>query len=110
MDVKVDGEMVEITGLKEPLKLRAGEHELTVTSGEFKTVTKSFTVYRGDNPVLIVTLEPKAPKHEAKPETPPGSPQVPVKEPSPPPVTPPPATPQQPPAVVPPVTPQCRMP
>jgi formylglycine-generating enzyme required for sulfatase activity/serine/threonine protein kinase len=56
--VKVDGDTVEIAGLKDPLTFKAGPHDLLVTSGEFKTVTQSFTVQRGENPVLIVHLEP----------------------------------------------------
>jgi formylglycine-generating enzyme required for sulfatase activity len=59
VQVKLDGQTIEIAGLKEPLTLKAGEHGLVVTSGEFETVTQSFTVRRGDNPVLYVALERK---------------------------------------------------
>ena len=59
-EVEIDGDTVEIAGLKDPLKLKAGPHELLVTSREFKTMTQSFTLRRGGNPVLTVTLEPGA--------------------------------------------------
>jgi formylglycine-generating enzyme required for sulfatase activity len=59
VQVKLDGQTIEIAGLKDPLKVKAGRHELLVTSGEFQTVTQSFTVRRGDNPVLHVALERK---------------------------------------------------
>ena len=66
VEIKVDGETVEVAGLKEPLTLRAGEHGLQVNSGEFETVSKSFTVSRGTNPLLRVTLE-KLPEPPAIP-------------------------------------------
>lgn len=57
--IKVDGDALEIRGLGEPLRLRAGPHDLEVTSNEFQTFTRSFTVKRGATEVLRVTLEPK---------------------------------------------------
>jgi hypothetical protein len=57
--VKVDGNTVEITGLERPLRLRVGQHQLEVTGQDFQTITRSFTVRRGDNPVLHVELLPK---------------------------------------------------
>ncbi len=58
VEVKVDGEKIEIAGLDEPLVLRPGEHELTVTGPKYEAVGRSFTVRRGDNAVLEVTLVP----------------------------------------------------
>lgn len=57
--IKVDGDAIEITGLREPLRLWAGPHELEVTSGGFQTFTKSFTVKRGETEVVRVALEPR---------------------------------------------------
>ena len=57
--ITVDGDEIAITGLDEPLKLRVGEHALTVTSPRFETVTQSFKVTRGDTTVVEVTLQPK---------------------------------------------------
>ncbi len=59
VEVKVDGDVIDIAGLKEPLRLKAGEHGLLVTSGDYQSVSKSFTVRRGQEEILRVTLEPK---------------------------------------------------
>jgi len=59
VEVKVDGDTIEITGLDRPLRLRAGEHNLIVTGDDFETVTQSFTVKRGTAEALRVTLLPK---------------------------------------------------
>jgi serine/threonine protein kinase len=57
--VKVDGNSISIDGLKDPIRLRVGDHKLRVESGDFKTVTESFTVWQGKTDVLTVRLEPK---------------------------------------------------
>ena len=57
--VKVDGDVIDPAGLKEPLHLKAGEHGLLVTSANYKSVRKAFTVHRGGEEVLQVALEPK---------------------------------------------------
>ena len=62
VEVKVDGDVIDIAGLKEPLRLKAGEHGLLVTSGDYQSVSKSFTVRSGQREVLRVTLEPNKPK------------------------------------------------
>jgi formylglycine-generating enzyme required for sulfatase activity/predicted Ser/Thr protein kinase len=59
VEIKVDGDRIEIGGLKEPLSLRAGEHGLVVSGKDFETVSQSFVVKRGDNPLLRVELQPK---------------------------------------------------
>ncbi len=59
VEVKVDGNVIDIAGLKEPLRLKAGEHGLLVTSGDYQSVSESFTVRRGEEEVVRVTLEPK---------------------------------------------------
>jgi len=59
VEVRIDGDRIDVAGLDEPLSLRVGPHELEVTSGNFKTVTKRFTVYRGKEELVRVSLEPK---------------------------------------------------
>ncbi|MCY2987933.1 MAG: serine/threonine-protein kinase, partial [Planctomycetota bacterium] len=61
VQVQVDGDTIDITGLKEPLRLRVGAHELEVSCTEFQTLTKSFTVRRGQEDVVKVTLQPVPP-------------------------------------------------
>jgi WD40 repeat protein/formylglycine-generating enzyme required for sulfatase activity len=59
VEVKVDGNRIAVTGLREPIRLAVGRHDLEVTSGDFKTITKSFIVRRGVQESIRVTLEPK---------------------------------------------------
>jgi hypothetical protein len=61
VDLKLDGKMISLAGLDHPLRLRPGAHELLVTSKDYETVCSSFTVRRGNNPPLTVTLESKTP-------------------------------------------------
>ncbi len=78
VEVKVDGEVIDIAGLAQPLRLKAGQHDLLVTAGDYQSVSKSFIVRRGVEEVLRVTLEPKveprenasAPEVAAKPPAP----------------------------------------
>jgi hypothetical protein len=60
VEVQVDGERVESGGLNEPLRLRAGKHHLLITGNTIETVSESFIVARGDNPVLRVRLSPRS--------------------------------------------------
>ena len=59
VELKVDGDRIEVIGLDKPLTLTAGEHGLTVGGADFETVTKQFTVKKGDKQVVKVTLKPK---------------------------------------------------
>jgi formylglycine-generating enzyme required for sulfatase activity len=59
VEVKVDGDTIDVAGLNEPIRLRAGEHNLLVEAGEYRTYTKSFSVRRESDEVLRVALEPK---------------------------------------------------
>jgi len=59
VEIRVDGEPIEVTRLEEPLRLRIGEHELVVAGEDYETHCRSFTVRRCSNPVLRITLEPK---------------------------------------------------
>jgi hypothetical protein len=67
VEVKVDGAPVDSAGTEEPLQLRPGEHHLLVTGEQIQPVSTSFTVVRGDNPVLRVRLEPRADDPDSKP-------------------------------------------
>ena len=81
VQVQVDGETIAVTGLDRPLRLRPGAHGLVVTGDDFETVTRSFTVKRGSDEPLRVTLIPKAgpvaqtPPAEPQPSAPPPAPQ-----------------------------------
>ena len=61
---------IGITGLDRPLRLRPGEHGLVVAGDDFKTVTRSFTVKRGSDEQLHVTLVSKAEQVVQKPPPP----------------------------------------
>jgi len=58
VDVKVDGNVVSLDGLSQPLQLTVREHHLLVTGEGFETVSESFTVRDGENPQLVVDLVP----------------------------------------------------
>lgn len=60
VEVKVDGDTIDIAGLDKPLRVKVGEHLLLVSSDEFGSVSQSFTVRRGREEVLRVSLEPPA--------------------------------------------------
>jgi hypothetical protein len=66
VDVQVDGESIDSAGLDEPLRLRPGKHHLLVTGRKIQTVSESFTVARGDNPVLRVKLVSTADDRRSK--------------------------------------------
>ncbi|MHC4179798.1 MAG: family 16 glycoside hydrolase, partial [Planctomycetota bacterium] len=77
VEVKLDRDVVEIGGLKDPLRLRVGEHGLVVTGKDYETVSKSFTIRRGENEVLEVVLVPKRPPVvDVIPEEPPLPPET----------------------------------
>ena len=60
----MDGELVDITGLDKPLRLKAGPHGLTVTGVGFETVTRDFTAKKDDREIVRITLK-KAPARAA---------------------------------------------
>ncbi len=60
VEVKIDGDTIELAGLDQPLRLRPGEHELTIIGPGYEAVGRSFTVRRGANPLLEITLVPIA--------------------------------------------------
>jgi hypothetical protein len=59
VEVKIDGNAIEINRIREPLRLKAGEHGLEVTSEHFQAVVRSFMVHRGQLEPLRITLPPK---------------------------------------------------
>ena len=59
VEVKVDGETIQIAAVPDLLTLRVGDHAIQVVSDQFATVTQSFTVRCGALEVVRVTLEPK---------------------------------------------------
>jgi serine/threonine protein kinase len=71
VEVKVDGNRIELANLDKPLTLTAGEHGLTVTGADFETTTQQFTVKKGDKQAVKVTLKAKA-KPAPQPVTPDG--------------------------------------
>jgi hypothetical protein len=56
--VLIDGEEIRIDKLGAPITLKPGEHGLVVKRGDVVVETRDFTVVRGDNPVLKITLKP----------------------------------------------------
>ncbi|HEX3315072.1 MAG TPA: serine/threonine-protein kinase, partial [Gemmataceae bacterium] len=91
VDVKLDGS-IEVTGVGDPIRLRAGEHGLVVTGKDFETVSKSFSVRRGKETVVQVSLAPlakvaaaaqkPAPKSAVKIEDRPPEPKTPAPQPA----------------------------
>jgi serine/threonine protein kinase len=59
IEVRIDGDTIDITGLDQPIRLKPGEHNILVQGGDFETYSESFTVKRGGNPVMHVKLLPK---------------------------------------------------
>lgn len=77
VQVKVDGELITIDGLDEPLKLKVGKRQIEVISNNFVTFTDNVTVKNGEEQVLKVTLVKKVASKSTKKneETPPTTPQ-----------------------------------
>jgi formylglycine-generating enzyme required for sulfatase activity/serine/threonine protein kinase/Flp pilus assembly protein TadD len=67
VDVKVDGDTIDLAGLDQPLRLRVGTHGLVVAGKDFETVAESFTVKRGTEVPLRITLIPKPAVAQSKP-------------------------------------------
>ncbi len=59
VEIRVDKDVIDITGLEQPLHLRVGEHHLLVQGRDFETESRWFAVTRGPNEVLRVTLVPR---------------------------------------------------
>jgi serine/threonine protein kinase len=83
VEVKVDGDTVEITGLGQPLRLKPGAHNILVQGKDFESYSDSFTVKQGDNPVMQVKLVPRhiPPPKPPDPITPDKHDHIPVNDP-----------------------------
>jgi len=65
--VRIDGKQIEVSALDKPLRFRARQDHLLEVSGDgFKSVSKTFTVKRGDNPAVEVEFIPTP---EVKPKS-----------------------------------------
>ncbi len=76
--VTVDGQEITLTDGARVTKLRAGPHGLLVEGDGFKTESRDFTVTRGKNPAVVVTLQPIK---KQVPVTPDSDPKPPVLDP-----------------------------
>jgi hypothetical protein len=56
VEVKVDGTVIDVAGLDKPVRFQVGERHLQVSGEGYETKSELFTVRRGENPVLKVTL------------------------------------------------------
>jgi formylglycine-generating enzyme required for sulfatase activity/serine/threonine protein kinase len=59
LNVTIDGDIVRIDGLDEPMTLRAGKHNLEVSRGGMEVQARTVHIHRGDNKELRVEYEPK---------------------------------------------------
>ena len=59
VQVTMDGDLIEVEALDEPLQLKPGEHKLVVRGPNHETVRQSFDVKQGEDTVLNVELIPK---------------------------------------------------
>jgi len=59
VQVTVDGDEIGVKGLKEPLTVRVGDHDLVVSSPSYETVTRHFTIRRGATELVEIELSPK---------------------------------------------------
>ena len=57
VDLTIDGRSIATAALNEPLKLKTGQHELSVIADDFEPVKRLFTVGWGDNSVIRVDLQ-----------------------------------------------------
>lgn len=55
--VEIDGELIALAELEEPIELSADEHEIHVEGMGFEAVTERFVVTRGENDKLVITLK-----------------------------------------------------
>jgi hypothetical protein len=60
VEIKLDGEPIDVAKVTGPLQLLPGKHHLLVTGEKIQPFSTSFTVAPGDNPVLRVRLVPRA--------------------------------------------------
>lgn len=68
--VLVDGEQIRIENLGDAITLKPGKHGLIIKRGDVVVETRDFTVQRGDNPVLKITLPDPPRVVQKKPKDP----------------------------------------
>jgi formylglycine-generating enzyme required for sulfatase activity len=69
VDVQVDGDAIHLSAGGKHVRLEVGEHNLLVKGEGYETVTKRFTVKRGENPILDVELKPEPVRPSARAAT-----------------------------------------
>jgi formylglycine-generating enzyme required for sulfatase activity len=67
MRVLVDGQEVRIENLGNPITIRTGPHKLLVTRDDMEAKTDTFLIRRGEQKVLEVSYNPKAPGADSTP-------------------------------------------
>ena len=75
VDLKLNG-TVDITGLDHPLRIRPGEHFIEVTGDNFETKCEYFTVKRGKEELVRISLIPKLPVELASKHPSPKPPRI----------------------------------
>ena len=65
VDLKLDG-TIEIANLGHPLRIRAGEHFIDVTGDNFETRCQNFSIKRGKEELVWISLVPKSTVGPAK--------------------------------------------
>jgi len=74
VSVWLDGKEMEIAGLGETIKLKPGRHGYEIRRGDEVIAAREFTILKGDNPALRISVEEEAVAAvEAKPTTPPAT-------------------------------------
>jgi len=72
VSVWLDGKEMEIAGLGETIKLKPGEHGYEIRRGDEVIAVHEFTILKGDNPALRISVEEEAVAEvQAKPTAPP---------------------------------------
>jgi serine/threonine protein kinase/formylglycine-generating enzyme required for sulfatase activity len=61
VEVAIDGNRIDIAGLDEPVSLEVGDHNFKVTGKGYETITDKFTVTKGPNAPLVITLQSEKP-------------------------------------------------
>jgi len=70
--VWLDGRQMEIAGLGETIELKPGTYGYEIRRGDEVIAFREFTVLKGDNPALRISVEEAAPPPPPEPAEPPG--------------------------------------
>jgi len=60
VEVKLNGQAIDITGLGEPITVQTGPQELIVQGQDYETISRSFRLRRGGIEVVHIELKPTA--------------------------------------------------